>query len=66
MTAQRHTDDEITETMVRFGGGFVAHLGRLFRFADPANQQRLKRAFPEYWQRYDELAAFSDKARPEP
>ncbi len=50
-------DYEITEAMIRFGGSFVAQLGRLFRLADYDNQSRLRAAFPEYWREYRELAA---------
>lgn len=58
----RHTNHEITEAMIRFGGGFVRALGLLFRQADQDNKRRLLLAFPEYWQQYDDLAAFSDAA----
>ena len=46
---------EITEAMIRFGGGFVFALGRLYRTADADNQARLRRAFPEYWAEYATL-----------
>lgn len=50
------TDWEITEAMIQYGGGFVAHLGKLFRLADETNKAKLKAAFPEYWQQYETLA----------
>lgn len=50
------TDHEITEAMIKFGGGFVSRLGQLFRLADSDNQARLKAAFPEYFLEYAKLA----------
>lgn len=52
----RFTEWEITEAMIRFGGGFVQGLGRLYRQADHDNQRRLVSAFPEYFKEYKELA----------
>ena len=51
------TDDEITEAMMRYGGGFVADLGALFRRADAENQAILKAAFPHYWIEYAAFVA---------
>jgi hypothetical protein len=45
-----------TEAMIRLGGGFVNLLGQLYRHGDPANQARLRAAFPEYFARYAKLA----------
>lgn len=50
------TDYEIIDAMIQYGGGFVAKLGHLFHYADPANQARLRAAFPEYWAEYRDLA----------
>lgn len=50
------TNYEVTEAMIRHGGGFVSGLGRLFRQADADNQRRLKDAFPEYWAKYTDIA----------
>lgn len=46
----------VTEAMIRWGGGFVQGLGRLFRQADADNKDRLLRAFPEYFAEYTVLA----------
>ena len=46
----------VTEAMICYGGGFVQGLGRLFRQADANNQERLLRAFPEYFAEYTVLA----------
>lgn len=54
------TDYDISEAMIRFGGGFVSQLGLLFRQADLANRARLKAAFPDYWRRYAEMARGAD------
>ena len=50
------SDYEITEAMIRYGGGFVSRLGQLWQWADDSNQQWLKAAFPDYWTEYAELA----------
>jgi hypothetical protein len=50
------TDDAIVDAMIRYGGSFVAALGRLWYLADPQNQARLKATFGDYWTKYRELA----------
>jgi len=50
------TDYAITEAMLRYGGGFVADLGALFRRADAENQAILKAAFAHVWAEYAEIA----------
>ena len=56
MTDDEMTDYLITEAMLRYGGGFVADLGALFRRADADNQAILKAAFAHYWREYAEIA----------
>jgi len=56
MTDDTLTDYAITEAMLRYGGGFVADLGALFRRADAENQAILKTAFAHYWREYAEIA----------
>lgn len=50
------TDYEIAEAMIALGGSFVNGLGRLWYAADEQNRTRLKAAFQEFWQQYEELA----------
>lgn len=52
------TDDEfiVIETMEEYGGGFVKHLGILFRYADRENFNKLKQTFFVYWLRYEKMA----------
>jgi len=38
--------------MRRFGGNFVRLLGTALLAADANNQQRIRDAFPDYWERY--------------
>lgn len=57
------TDFAITDAMIRFGGGFVARLGQLFRAADAVNQARLKAAFPDYFAKYAEMVRLEDRGR---
>ena len=53
------TDDRIVAAMARYGGGFVTMLAELYRRADPENRARIKAAWPEYWEKYAELAALA-------
>jgi hypothetical protein len=59
------TDHEVIDTMLLLGGNFVQHLARAFCAADAVNQQRLKLAFADEWQRYAELAARRPPPQPE-
>ena len=48
-------EDEVTKVsnnMMKSGGSFVKALGTALMSADPINQQKIKQAFPEYWERY--------------
>ena len=57
----RHEDDyAVIDAMAQLGGSFVAALAVAFRRADPINFERLKCAFPEYWEEYRKLAARVD------
>lgn len=44
------------KAMQKFGGRFVSHLGSLFPYGDANNQKKLKDAFPEYFEKYKEIA----------
>lgn len=46
----------VANAMTRYGGGFVEALGKALMVADPDNAQRIKEAFPEYWERFAKLA----------
>lgn len=50
-------DRDTIGAMLQFGGGFIVQLARLYQSTDPGNQQRIRAAWPEYWQKYTELAA---------
>lgn len=56
MQEQVITDHDIADAMMSFGGGFVEALARAFYRADPCNAEKLKRAFPEYWAEYRDIA----------
>jgi hypothetical protein len=49
-------DYDIVEAMLKYGGGFVADLGALFRRADAENQAILKTAFAHVWAEYAQIA----------
>lgn len=48
------------EAMQRHGGGFVKALGAALMRADPQNREKIREAFPEYWQQYRSIAEMSD------
>jgi len=43
---------EVVNKMKRFGGSFVKCLAECFYHADRPNIDKLKNAFPEYWEQY--------------
>lgn len=45
-------DFKIVTAMETYGGNFVQKLAQAFKAADPTNFQKLKDAFPEYWEKY--------------
>lgn len=47
----------VVEAMEKFGGSFVKALANMCRHADPINLQKIKRAWPEYWEEYTKMAA---------
>ena len=57
-------DEDTIGAMLQFGGGFVVQLARLYQSADANNRARIQAAWPEYWQRYTELAAHRDQGQP--
>lgn len=48
----KHDDYAVVEAMIKYGGSFAEALGRAARAADGDNYARLKKAFPEVWERY--------------
>ena len=50
-------DHEIVSAMASYGGSFAQALAEACRRADPLNFARIKAAFPDLWEHYDELAA---------
>ncbi len=47
---------KIVETMHAYGGSFVKALALCFDRADENNFEKLKTAFPEYWNQYRRMA----------
>ncbi len=46
------TDEKIyvENGMVKYGGSFVSALGHALMHADPINAQKIKDAWPKYWE----------------
>lgn len=42
----------VAHSMMKHGGGFVSALGVALMKADRTNAQKIKDAFPEYWDEY--------------
>jgi hypothetical protein len=53
------TDQQIIEAMREYGGGFAHSLAVAASYADAANLERIKRAFPEYWRAYEADASWN-------
>ena len=50
------TDYDVIVAMDKSGGGFAKALAGAARRADSHNLDRIKRAFPDYWEQYTLLA----------
>jgi len=50
------SDFEVIDCMYNRGGSFVFHLSKLARYADSENLQKIKDAWPEYWEKYKKMA----------
>lgn len=48
-------DYKVVEAMKKYGGSFVKSLAECFVHADPVNINKLKGAFPEYWDQYSRM-----------
>ncbi|MCD6163155.1 MAG: hypothetical protein J7K40_12185 [candidate division Zixibacteria bacterium] len=46
----------VAKMMIKHGGGFVQHMGEALIHADADNAERIKKAFPEYWEKYLEMS----------
>lgn len=58
IAAERERDEmlRVSNSMRKYGGGFVQALGAALLVADSDNTQRIKSAFPEYWDKYSRLS----------
>lgn len=52
----------LTETMIRYGGGFCEKLAQTIRVADGVNKQKLIDAFPEIVESYGPGSRFARAA----
>lgn len=43
---------KVAHAMIKWGGGFISALGFALMKADRSNAQKIKDAFPEYWEEY--------------
>ena len=43
---------KVTDNMERYGGSFVQTLATLILRADTVNLDKIRTAFPEYWNKY--------------
>lgn len=49
-------DRETVAAMAKYGGSFVKQLAVCINLADNFNYERLKNAFPEYFEKYQKMA----------
>lgn len=45
----------VSKAMIKYGGSFVESLGKALQQADLINQQKIKNAFPAYYEKYKEM-----------
>lgn len=50
------SDSTVIKAMRQWGGGFVSALAEAATRADSDNLRRIKEAWPEYWQKYSDMA----------
>lgn len=56
MVEKREEQRLVAMSMEELGGSFVSRLGKALIHADRDNAQRIKAAFPEYWEEHLDLA----------
>ena len=49
-------DHLVIDAMLCYGGGFAKALARAAQLADDDNLRRIKHGWPDYWQRYSDMA----------
>ena len=55
-TIEEHDEAlHVAKMMVKYGGSFVRYLGEALIHADANNTKRIKEAFHDYWQHYNDL-----------
>lgn len=55
------SDEDVIRAMRHYGGSFAKSLAEAAMRADPENLARIKMAWPDYWQRYSQLAKMMPK-----
>ena len=55
-STKQTTDQDVLDTMERYGGSFVKALAAAWRRADSENIARLRAAFPDIWECYVAMA----------
>lgn len=65
MPIRNPTDEEVVDTMLVLGGGFIHALAEAFQKADRENQRRIKMAFLEEWNEYRALAKLAQERPPD-
>jgi hypothetical protein len=57
-------DAQILQAMRKYGGGFASALAMAGFVADDVNLARIKAAFPDLWEKYNEFAALEAAKAP--
>lgn len=57
----RLEQNQVAQAMWQMGGSFVRHLGSALQHADPNNAEKIKQAFPEYWEKYLRFSKMEEK-----
>ena len=59
------SETNVIRAMLKWGGSFVEALGKAAMMADRNNLDRIKLAWPEYWEQYAEMAKSLEDEEPD-
>ena len=54
---------DVSKTMRKYGGSFVACLGEALLHTDPINTEKIKSTWPDIWAQYKKIGALIDETR---
>jgi len=59
-TPEEHDEDvKVINAMRKYGGSFIKSLAETCIYADETNFERIKKAFPDYWEDYKKMIKYA-------